>query len=344
MLLLLSAFYVGFDIIIAILGDNPVQSFNFLRIYESQLCSSKMTIVIVHCRHFFEKINVFNLFAEFPKPRHKSGFDTIGTSLNIIAITYGHLSYFMVVFLMYSNMDPIFQFQNYVMPLIFPGYEVPGNMVGLLVLLMRCLFIIPMIRIVDIWSLIFCVSTIAAYLLLSCVSFLDYNAPIISLERRFVTKILSGNDILNIVLQINSIPISIACALILFSGLVMSVAFNFATIKMSQVIPMPIYLAFPIFAFATLIIIQIMMPMLIKICVGGEEVAWKWKYYIFYSKDVKYVTRMIRARQGVRINVGLFGFRFFFVKKSTKATYYYTLLSYTISALMAIEVDKMHKM
>lgn len=91
---------------------------------------------------------------------------------------------------------------------------------------------------------------------------------------------------------------------------------------------MPIYLIFPAVTTIIPIFAKVMMPMMINIYVGGNKAAWKWKYYSRYSKD--YVTKMIVARQGPRVDVGVFGARLFFIKESTKVTYYYSLLSYTI--------------
>lgn len=56
------------------------------------------------------------------------------------------------------------------------------------------------------------------------------------------------------------------------------------------------YLLFPISSALASMVIQIMLPMLIKFYMGGGKVIWNWKYYANYSKNIKYVTRMIEAR------------------------------------------------
>lgn len=220
-------------------------------------------------------------------------------------------------------------------PLLYPDFALAENNSWYLWLLVRCLFIIPAIQICRIISFAFCFITIAVYLFISCISYLDTSTALIASGRLIAREILRVNDSLNIVLQ-NLFKILSTAASLLFAGLMLSVSVNFATIKMSHIIPMPIYLVFPAVAVIIPMIIQVMMPMLIKIYVGGESVIWKWKYFARFSKDLKFVTRMIRARQGVRINVGVFGYRLFFVKKSTKVTYYNTVLSYTISAFYRI--------
>lgn len=91
----------------------------------------------------------------------------------------------------------------------------------------------------------FCIITISAYLFLSIMSVLDYSTPAICLERSVVKKLLIGNDKLNIVFQNLTITNGTAASLVLFGGLVLSVAFNFVSIKLSGVIPMPTYLFFP---------------------------------------------------------------------------------------------------
>lgn len=87
-----------------------------------------------------------------------------------------------------------------------------------------------------------------------------------------MTKIFSANDILNIVLQNLYKTISTAAAIVMFAGFVVCVTFNFVTIKMSQIIPMPIFLVFPSVSVGIQIILNVMMPIMINVCVGGEEV------------------------------------------------------------------------
>lgn len=146
---------------------------------------------------------------------------------------------------------------------------------------------------------------------LSIVLSLNQSAHKISLDRRTATAILLQNDAINIVLQNLSKSIEAAASFAMFAGFVLSVSFNFITIRMYDIIPMPIYLVFPFASGIILMIIQLKMPMLTGIYEGGQEVALKWKYYTQYSKDVKYLTRMIRARQSARVNAGLFGYRIF---------------------------------
>lgn len=213
-------------------------------------------------------------------------------------------------------------------------------MVSYILFAVRGLLIIPAIEIFQIITFGFCVCTITLYTLFSCISFLDYNAPIICLERSYVIKILQGNDVVNIFLQIASTILETGASLIFLAGIALSVSINFGTIKMYSIIPISFYLFFPLASVVIPMCLQIIMPMVINIYEGGQKVVWKWKYYTNYSQNIKYVTRMITARKKVRINVGLFGFVFFFLKKSTKVTYYYTILSYTISAIMEIHVNR----
>lgn len=147
-------------------------------------------------------------------------------------------------------------------------------------------------------------------------------------------------DYVNIILQNLTKANGTGACVLFLNGLVLSVTFNFVTIKMSRIIPMPIYLVFPVAATILLTMMQIMVPMLVKVYSEGEEVVEKWKYYTKYSKDVKYLTRRIAARQTLRVKVGWFGYGFFFVQKSTKVTYYEAVLTNTISTLMSVNVNK----
>lgn len=252
--------------------------------------------------------------------------------LNIGATAYGVGPYFVAVFFLYSDFDPIFKFQSHVLT---TDYSVTWGF-----LILRYIGLIPTFQMCRLVSLAFSMITIGTYMCLSCISFLVHNAPIISLGRSYVLKILLGNDAINIIFQNLSKAISTAVSVIMLSGLVLATSVNFMTIKMHSIMPMPMYLIFLAAAAIIPIIAKVMMPMVINVYVGGNKAAWKWKVYFVLCKDIKYVTRMVGARQGPRINVGVFGFRFFFVKESTKVTYYYNLLS-TITALMSVDVKKL---
>lgn len=247
-------------------------------------------------------------------PKTKPTFDGVGNMLNTVATASGIYPCFVVVFFFYSGFDPIFQFQTYV-PLVAQS---DTGFFWFALFLVRCLFIIPVLQICHTISLVICSTTISMQMFLSLISSLDKSASTIFISPAFARKIMLDNDVLNIILQHLSVPIGTCAAVLMFAGLVLSTTFNFVSIGMSQIIPMPIYAIFPAVAVIIPGIMKLMMPMIINIYEGGQKVTGEWKYYAQYSKDLKYLTRKLRAARVVRANVGVLGFTFFFAKKIHK--------------------------
>lgn len=117
-------------------------------------------------------------------------------------------------------------------------------------------------------------------------------------------------------------------------GLNLSVLFNFMSIKMYGIAPMPLYLYFPSMAILILSIIDVLLPLGIRIHEMSVSLKWKWGRYLGHPVDREYICRKMRALQPLCINCGLTGFKFFKLSKSTKVWFYEQLLTNTITALL----------
>lgn len=86
-------------------------------------------------------------FAEIPKPRN-AGSDIVGIALNTVAVTYGILPYVENIFLLFSQYNPVFQYEQYILPLIFSNHVLNANMAWIVLNTAQCLIAIPAIRVV----------------------------------------------------------------------------------------------------------------------------------------------------------------------------------------------------
>jgi hypothetical protein len=128
----------------------------------------------------------------------------------------------------------------------------------------------------------------------------------------------------------------------MLTGWILSVLFNFATLKMHHIIPMPLYLYFPSISILIPITIHFMLKMGIDVhTISHEMVVKRWGRVVCISGNKKYVRRRIKATKVLRVHGGFLGFKVYDLTKSTKATYYEAILIYTINALLAIDTSHM---
>lgn len=131
-----------------------------------------------------------------------------------------------------------------------------------------------------------------------------------------------------------SSPMSIATALLMLIGMVLSILCNFASIKLRHSIPMPFFLFFPIVAAIIPIIINALVPTAIQCRSLSEELLHKWRRRLPLPWK-SLMKRKLAASKPIIFYAGLFGFHFFPLKKDTKSTYYDTISNFTISAILA---------
>lgn len=237
------------------------------------------------------------------------------------------------IFFIYEGLDPLYLLAKY---MIFSSRS--NSQFVIIVTLFRLLIIISFIQICRLFALIFCAITVLCHVVLSCINWMTRTSRKLIFGRDSARRILLGHDKLQIIIQNVQTEISSLQAVVLLTGLVLSICFNFVTIKMYHVIPMPLYLFFPAVGITIPIIIQIMLPMLIDVYEEGVVLDWRWRCTLLATKDRKHLKKKLKGIKILRLYAGLNDHLFFFTKMSTKSMYYYTILSYTISSLLSMQV------
>jgi hypothetical protein len=115
-------------------------------------------------------------------------------------------------------------------------------------------------------------------------------------------------------------------SLLLF-GVIIFVLSNYATIKMHNTIPMPFYLVMPSMSIFTVIMISVLFPNASDVHESSVEFLRSVNLIVGRSK---YWRKVWRAEKPLAITAG----PFFFAKRSTKTTFFYQCIDFTITGLM----------
>lgn len=132
--------------------------------------------------------------------------------------------------------------------------------------------------------------------------------------------------------------ISPIVVIIVLFGSMLSVLFNYISLKLYAVIPMPMYLFFPTFAVLLPCVVLVMLPVGTAVHERDAEVHAKWKYYAHRSSNVKLLSRQLRATKVIRITGGISDFQLFTLNQSFTPRYFSAMVDYTITALLSIPV------
>lgn len=183
------------DVLFVLVADSVSQMFNFAKIYDCYLRNSKKTEnVLIISENVKESFWLHSICFQSSQDQPKNLVSTPSEPhLTIGATTFGIYAYLGTISFLYSEFDPLFQFQENVLPLILPDWTVAWAFS----LPVQSVFIIPAFQICHISALVFCMITTVVYIFLSCVSSLNYSARMIFLNRDFATEILLVNDVLH---------------------------------------------------------------------------------------------------------------------------------------------------
>ncbi|OXA54890.1 hypothetical protein Fcan01_10114 [Folsomia candida] len=256
-----------------------------------------------------------------------------GPVLNVVAATFGLYPYLASAFLLLSEMDPIFQFlqfttQNWTSIANFPVLKFLT-----LTILRPILTLISMLQICRFFAIFFCGSAVG------CTSLVDNITQMDRISNRFwiqsyAREILRSHAAIQILLHWSSAVLNSLVAIFQFAGFI-SVPFNYMTLKMYNLVPFRLYVAFPVVCILLPMSHQILLPILISVYEGEVNLHKKWRRSLCFCGDTRYLMRRVKATKILRVYCGLSDFNFYFLKKSTKLKYQYTILSYTISALLS---------
>jgi len=119
------------------------------------------------------------------------------------------------------------------------------------------------------------------------------------------------------------------------AGLLCIILFNFITIRMCNLLPFFLWIFFPVLSVIIFGVIRLTVPP----CVAFANLAEKFKAQLIVAANKlksPYMRKRARAIYLLRINVGFPGHVFFPFGKSTKVSYYGTVICHTINLVMAV--------
>lgn len=122
-----------------------------------------------------------------------------------------------------------------------------------------------------------------------------------------------------------------------FNALLCTVCANFATFKMYFIIPMPLYLIFPITAVMTLVLVELMLPNYSKCYEHSKLLAGGWKITSM-RKSNSFLFKTAKSLSPLKLYANIAGFNLFHVQNSTKSTYLSAVLLYTMNVLVSVSV------
>lgn len=118
------------------------------------------------------------------------------------------------------------------------------------------------------------------------------------------------------------------------SGLVLSSALNFATIRLYDIgLPFVFYLTYPFFAVCVLTIILSLLPVGIRIHERSATTLVKWRQ-ILGARDAQFAKRL-RGTRPLIFYAGLNAHNFYSIQKSLMTTYIMAIVDYTINLLVS---------
>lgn len=247
--------------------------------------------------------------------------------MNLCVFVFATIPYCHAIFSQYFGVDTLTVICTHV-------YPCQGR-VRYLVYAMPVTYIIATIEQMRLFPLIMCICTIVVHIVLGILSHLRESRLRISMSRVKSMQCLRKYYYLQIILQTMYDLSAPVIAALMTIGLLLSVTFNFLCVKMRSVLPMPYYLVCFVAAGIILVLIQILLPLAINVYEDSEALMQIWKVALRYSCDRKYLRRRLRACKAVRFYAGLFKYNFFYISLSTKSTFWYAIVDYTITALLS---------
>ena len=124
------------------------------------------------------------------------------------------------------------------------------------------------------------------------------------------------------------------------AAFVLSVSFNYATLRMYSVLPTILYPFFPTVGILIPCLIHYLVPIAIRANTQSKvliEKQWRQQWLgLKLPQSRNYMKRKVRAIQPIRFYCGFIEYRLFSMEKSTKITLYSNILSFTTHALVSI--------
>lgn len=253
------------------------------------------------------------------------------TLLILFAYTLWISAVGVALFSIYENMDPFY--------LVIVGFA-PNTIAYKFVTIVRlALAVTCTIEAAKIFFLIVCLGTL--YLRVANNFIMSMLMIHNKLKQQEIIEIWKTLRILN---EIANVIVNPFMAATMTTGFTITVLANFCTIKLSNLVPMPLFLQFPYMAIAVPALCTCLKLYTSMFYEQSrkllEELKWtsrsRWGL-----KNLKYQKTILNSLLPLAICVGINGFRLFICKQSLKLTFHGAVIDYTISALLSIHVDKL---
>lgn len=259
--------------------------------------------------------------------------DWIGIFLNFVAILFSIYPYFVLFVGVYFGLDPISVLIHRCLGVEPLSVYLPPWGV-FIIYIIRCIIISPAVFMTcqDIARTVI-MGKIAMDLVANTSSRLKASCKEIAWQRRYVDNLLQIRMQLEIVLLLFYDIFSNTGTVLM--GFLTTTAFNYVSLRLHHVIPMPMYLWFPSVSIMLPVVINVLLLMMINVYEGSVKVQNGWLREARNSRDLKYLTKRLEGVRPLRIFVGVGGINFYFFKQSTKVTFYSAIIDCTINALLS---------
>ncbi|OXA47368.1 Uncharacterized protein YsdA, partial [Folsomia candida] len=249
--------------------------------------------------------------------------DPLGLFLNFNVALFSIYGYFLSPFLYYVDLDPGYLFTRYVLHL-----EVTTLSYRLFTHSLRFLQVLVIFQVSRHLPILISSLSLFITILLDAIYKLELRAVLI---RSTADLQIRKHRELALILQLVGGVVAPATAIMMGLGLLMSVVYNFVTIRLYSVIPMPLYLYFPSVSVLIPVIIEALLPFGIRLNEKAVQLRNKWDRELERCGDRKKATplppkneqSMHPIEQFYRIHYAsfllVFGFVSFFAMRNDKS-------------------------
>lgn len=234
----------------------------------------------------------------------------------------------------YFQIDPLGQLESQILTNSNPLFA------QLIILISRILTVVAGIQTSRLIAKMVSICTILTQLILDCITNLG------KMTTRLVQTWIRTNPVLReytcleiILFEFLEIASNVIF-LLMGQGILLLVMFNFITLKLYGHVPSALYPAAPSVSILLPIVIQTLLQMLIDVFEDASRLKNRWDKELGDFGGVKYLKRRLRAVRILRWYAGIFSFKLYDLKQQVKPIYYYTIVNYTITALLSIELPR----
>lgn len=197
-------------------------------------------------------------------------------------------------------------------------------------LIIRGIILLPVVDCLRLMAYCICSLIIAAQMGTSALTMLRKNAGLIW-RRMDTLKLYIYGFVLYMKILI---AISISLAALLGIGMGALVFANLCSIRFYERIPMPWYLLAPVSSFLITTQLCFAFWFLINLHEYTVDIKRRWVFTLQCNLDQKWFRKRIRSVQFVRMFTGIGNYRFFYIKRSTRNTFFWNVNEKTIAVVM----------